>query len=289
MEKKSQLAKNMLITGHRGFIGKNLFQYFLGRGYVVNGIDLKDGDDLRSLDLLRRLIRSYKPDYVFHLAAITQVGDGLKLPKHCIENNILSTINICEVAKEFGFKLIHMSTDKVYGEGLDKKEGHILSAKYPYDVSKLCCENIVNSYKETFGIKCVIARSCNVYGMNDDNINRIIPTVLAGINDDLEIKIRSNGKLKRDYIYIDDLLNGLELIMDENGVYNISSGENLSVLDILDIVKSILPEKIKYVILNHSNKEIINQSLDFNKIRRLGFTPKHTMAKFLGEYLCKYQ
>jgi len=283
------LAKNVLITGHRGFIGKHLFQYMLKRGHYPFGIDLKEGNDLRNLSLTRRLFKAYRPDYVFHLAAITQVEEGLETPKKCLENNIEATINVCEMAKEMGFKLIHMSTDKVYGEGNNKKENSPLRAIYPYDVSKLCCEKIVASYKNTYGIQVVVARSCNVYGEDDGNYRRIIPTIIKALEDKDIVRLRSNGLLKRDYIYIEDLLVALEMIMDKEGIFNISSGENLNALQILDIAVSLLPDKLQYAILNKADKEIISQSLNFKKLRSLGFVPQYTMSKFLGELLCKFQ
>lgn len=285
----SRLAKSILITGHRGFVGKNLYQYLLKRGYVVNGIDLKENEDLRDLALARRLFKRYRPDLVIHLAAITQVEDGLEGPKHCIENNVGVTVNVCELARELGFKLIHMSTDKVYGEGNNKKEGSPLRAVYPYDVSKLCCEKIVSSYRETFGIKTLIVRPCNIYGDNDPNYKRIIPSIIEALEDKKMVDIRSNGLLKRDYIYIGDFMTALEMLFKKEGIYNISSGENLSVLAILEIGASILPGKLQYVILNRVDREIISQSLNFNKLKRLGFKPEYSMSKFLGELLCKYQ
>jgi UDP-glucose 4-epimerase len=289
MGTKSRLDKNIFLTGHRGFVGTNAFQYFLKRGYQVSGADLKEGVDLTDTKTAREVIKYHHPSIVVNFAAITQVEDGLELPKKCIENNTQIIINLCELARGYDFKLVHISTDKVYGEGMNKKENSPLRAVYPYDVSKLCCEKILNSYNNTYGIRTVIVRPCNIYGKNDNNYRRIIPSVYSALFDKSVLKIRSDGLAERDYIYIEDFLTALELVLNEDGIFNITSGENFSVFEILNMVNEILPDKLKYVILNQVSKEIRRQSLNAKKLNRMGFVPQTTMAKFLGEFLCKFR
>jgi nucleoside-diphosphate-sugar epimerase len=241
------------------------------------------------MDDARRIIKYYNPKYVVNFAAITQVEEGLKSPKRCIENNVGVVLNLCELAKDHGFKLIHISTDKVYGEGMNRKENSPLRAVYPYDVSKVCGERIIQSYRETYGIHSLILRPCNIYGNNDDNYRRIIPSIYNALRDKIVLNLRSDGTMERDYIYIGDFLTALEMVLDKQGIFNITSGENLNVLSILEIANHVLSGKLKYVILNRVDKEIKRQSLNAKKLKRLGFVPKMNMTKFLGEFLCEFR
>ena len=183
--------KKVIVTGGNGFIGSNLIIFLLKKKYFVINIDhnkysknsylLKDINKKRykffRLDINNKKIltifKKYKPDAIFNLAAETHVDRSIDRPKDFISSNILGTFNILEQIRIYkkkykrDIKLIHVSTDEVYGD-LKKNERSDEGSQYrpssPYAASKAGADHLVKSYSRTFGIKSVISNCCNNYG-----------------------------------------------------------------------------------------------------------------------------
>ena len=174
--------------------------------------------DFRNKKFIFDIIKKDKIDVVFHLGATTQVLNSLKHPHDTYKNNIMGTINILENIRKINPKIImiYASSDKAYGEknSNNYKEDDKLNAIYPYDVSKSASDLICQSYSFTYGLVVGILRCGNLYGPGDFNSKRIVPETIINSIRNKKLKIRSNGKLTRDYLYAEDAAEAYFLVMN---------------------------------------------------------------------------
>lgn len=274
--------KDVIVTGDMGFVGS----YLRDAVRAPIGIDLKSGVDLSKFPDAERIFSDYNPRIIYHLAAITQVNDGLRDPHQCISNNIQATLNVLELARQYEARVVLMSSDKVYGDGLEKSEDSDLDAIYPYDVSKKCCEDIARSYIHTYNSDIVIARSCNIYGAGDPNLQRLIPALLHAVRHDEVLKIRSNGKQLREYIYVLDVVSALQAIAERGKsgeAYNIGTTEVMNALDVIHRFQCVTGIIVEYEVLDVAEHEISEQSLDSTKIRSLSWMPSYKFSDVIGD------
>lgn len=309
--------KNILVTGGVGFVGGHLVGELIKRkaNAIVVDINLDKKSYLFTKDLHKKakvinldicdyqklvlLINDKKIDFIFHLAAQALVEDAYKNPKYTLQNNIVSTINILEATRNnVNIKgLIVASSDKCYGK-LHKKqyiETDPLSGDHPYDTSKSATDLISTTYYKTYKIPVVVTRFGNIYGEGDLNYSRIIPGIMKSIITKKTLKIRSNGKYVRDYLYVKDVVAGY-LMLAENiekakgQAYNFGSNDTLSVLEVVQTVEQALNRKINYRILNTAVNEIPHQSLDFSKIRKaVKWQPKYSINDTVEQIFKYYQ
>jgi len=217
---------------------------------------------------------------IFHTGATTQVLEGLKNPYKTYKNNIMGTINILECIREINpaILFIYSSSDKAYGE--IKKRNYLesdnLNSIYPYDLSKTCSDLICQSYSKVYNLRIAIVRCGNLYGPGDFNMNRIIPETIISTIKNKRLKIRSSGKLVRDYLYVDDAVKAYYMIMNKMNskknkmlIYNVGSKDNLSVIKLVNFILLLMNKKnLKPIILNKSKKELKFQKLNDNKIKK---------------------
>jgi len=297
------MSKNILITGGFGLLGSNLYKFLINKKYKVFILDKKKNflkknyfkinkknvflGDYLDKNLIRKILVKKKINVVFHTGAVTQVLDAIKNPEYTYLNNISGTINILETIRKINKKIIfiYSSSDKAYGEAVKKSytEETPLNSVFPYDVSKSCSDLISQSYSKTYNLKIGILRCGNLYGPGDFNTNRLINGFIISILKNKVFKIRSSGKLVRDYLYVEDAVNAYYLIMkslmNKNKrlrIYNVGSKFNMNVLDIIKKISKLNKiKKTKVNILNSSKKEIIYQRLNYNKIvKELGWKQK---------------
>src|SRR3989344_7300117 len=298
-------GKNVLVTGGTGFIGSHLVKrlindkanvivpyqslnpksYFLrqrlARYVILVQKDLKNFK--RTLDIVTK----YEIDFIFHLAAQSIVPTAYYNPLETFETNIIGTANVLEAARLYGKVqgIIVVSSDKAYGKIPKASEKDPLSGDHPYETSKAACDLITTTYFKTYNLPTVVVRFGNVYGEGDINFSRIIPGAIKSIVKNESLLIRSNGKYVRDYVYVGDIIEALILLSKnitkvKGEVFNISSNENLSVLEIVENVGEILGKKINYRIQKNAINEIPRQSISFNKLKkRFGWKPKNNLKK----------
>ena len=288
----------ILVTGGMGILGSSLLNllrknfnnkdiFFLDRNRNKNRLgplNIKTFNsiygDFNDYKQIYKILKNKKIDVVFHLGAITQVIDAYKSPIQTFKTNIQGTINILEAIRNINKKIIfiYSSSDKAYGNMLksEYKETDRLEGNFPYDVSKSASDLIAQSYSKTYGLRVGIIRSGNIFGPGDFNLDRLVPGVIVNSLKGKKTKVRSNGKLSRDYIYVDDTANAyiktyekLDKANKDLLIYNVGSRYNLSVIEIVKCIAKILNiKKNYYVIKNNSKNEIKNQRLNFKKISR---------------------
>ena len=252
-----------VVTGSNGFIGSHLVKRLDALGF-----DLGNGD-VRDLPSLLEFLLKYRIERVYHLAALPLVVDAFKNPMDTYLTNTVGTLNVLEASRILSIETIIITTDKVYGECIEAREDDPLVAGHPYDTSKTCADLIAQSYMRAYGLPITILRYGNVYGEGDTNYSRIVPGIMESLILDRPLIIRSSGNLKRDYIYIDDVIKGTIKAQERRGIYNISSDENLTPLEIIDLVERVLGKKVKYIIQDHQNHELMYQSISYDKIRQI--------------------
>ncbi|EKE14775.1 MAG: NAD dependent epimerase/dehydratase family, partial [uncultured bacterium] len=297
--------KNVLVTGGAGFVGSHLVEELikLKANVIVVDINLDKHSYLFTENLHKKstvinldicdykkllgLIKKYKIEFIFHLAAQALVENAYVDPKYTFYNNTLSTVNVLEAVRlNPQIKgIVVASSDKSYGKLHKAKyfETDPLSGDHPYDTSKSITDLISTTYYKTYKIPVVVTRFGNIYGEGDLNFSRIIPGIMKSVIRNSQLKIRSNGQYVRDYLYVKDVVAGYLLLAQNiekvrGEAFNFGSNDTLSVLQLIKVIEGVLDRKINYKILNIAKNEIPYQSLDYSKIKKtLGWKPKENI------------
>jgi CDP-glucose 4,6-dehydratase len=300
-------GKNVFITGCTGLLGSWLTKALVERGANVIGLirDLVPKSnlnwsgfnkkittirgELEDYVLLERALNEYEIDSVYHLGAQTIVTIANRNPISTFETNIKGTWNLLEACRRSPKieRIIFASSDKAYGaqDKLPYNEETPLEGRHPYDVSKSCADLLCQSYHETYNLPVCITRCGNFYGGGDLNFNRIVPGTIRSVLNKEQPIIRSNGKMIRDYFYIEDGVEAYLTLaekMDEDNIhgeaFNFSNEEPLTVLEIVDKILAVMDCDLEPIVLNKSSNEIESQFLSANKARKiLKWKPLYTM------------
>ena len=258
--------KKVIITGGSGFIGSNLVDYLIKKRYFVVNLDKltysanryknkirnKKNYKLIKIDIVNKskiikIIKKYKPKVIFNLAAETHVDRSIDGPSNFIHTNIIGTFNLLESLrflkkKKISPKLVHISTDEVYGdikEGVRSDENYKYEPSSPYSASKASADHLVKSYVRTYKLKAVISNCCNNYGPYQFP-EKLIPKMISNIFNNKELPVYAKGKNSREWIHVEDHCKALFALylMGKNGEsYNVGSGFNL---ENIQLVKKIL-------------------------------------------------
>jgi UDP-glucose 4-epimerase len=253
----------ILITGGAGFIGSQLGYKLYNDGHEVILLDNmsfghKDNliingkkfgtfilDDIRNKSLFNHC---KGVDYVYHLAGIAPLPNCQENPYNAVDINVAGTANVLEASRVNGVKrVIFASTSAIYENNKQTPflESDKTSPDLIYATTKMQCEALCNSFTQTYGIETVILRFFNVYGPHQD-FQRKQPPLTGYLIKEFILGntpiLHSDGYQKRDYVYIDDLLELCEIVMthkDASGeTFNVSSGKAISVREIVDIISS---------------------------------------------------
>jgi len=305
-------SANTLVTGGAGFIGSHLVDRLTKEGHKVVVVDnLSTGKkenlnpkakfykvDIRN-PRISQIFEKEKPKTLFHLAAQPIVETAYKNPFETLETNIMGTINILESCRLKGNleSIIIVSSDKAYGKTKDLPytEKTALGGDHPYEVSKTATDLIAQTYFKTYNLPVVIARFGNNFGPRDLNFSRIIPGVFKSIIKNKELLIRSDGKMIREYVYVEDIVDGcikLARNIDEikGEAFNFGSKNIFSVIEVIKKIEDILKVKVNYKILNIAKNEIPEQYLDWTKAKKiLGWQPKISFEDGIKESFAWYK
>jgi len=311
-------GRTVLVTGADGFMGSHLTDALVELGADVHAfvratssgalnnighlrnrlkVHFADLTDKTSIDYLMRELRG-APDkpYVFHLGAQTQVRHAQRHPFGTLEANVRGTYNLLEAVRRAARPVrafVVASSDKAYGESptLPYTEDHPLAGRNIYDASKSAGDLLASAYASSYGMPVGIARCGNIYGGGDLNWDRIVPGTIRSLLRGERPIIRSDGTLRRDYLYVDDAVAGyLSLgaaLMDgrEHGeAFNFGHGEPVAVLDLVEeIGRAVGRTDLAPVVRSDAPNEIPAQWLDATKARtRLGWAPAFTLHEGLS-------
>jgi len=253
--------RKIIVTGGLGFIGSNLIDLLLQKKFQVINIDkityssnfyntkefVKNSNykfikcDLNNKKKLTKIIFEFKPDGIFNLAAETHVDRSIDGPESFINSNIIGIFNLLEIFREYikankKTRLIHISTDEVYGDILKGRshEGYPYKPSSPYAASKAASDHLVSSYVRTYKIPAIVTNCSNNYGPKQ-HPEKLIPKLIYNIINNKSLPIYGNGKNSREWIYVKDHCDALIKVFQNGKIgefYNIGSNKNLNNLEI---------------------------------------------------------
>ena len=269
-----------LVTGHKGYIGSAVYKRLKEMGHEVMGIDLVDGHDI-----LRELKPdsdgkfhphwfNFKPEYIFHLAAIPRVVYSVKNPVHVIENNVLSSLYVLEFARAVGAKrVIYSSSSSVVGNGHGPES--------PYGASKYMpeCMNVV--WARLYGVDTVSLRYFNVYSQ-DQKATGPYATAVANwmqyIRDNKNPYITGDGEQRRDMAHRSDIVSANIFCMQHADNFNgqwfdVGTGDNISLNEMKDLVLRHFPEVV-FDYVEPRDGDVLFSQANIDTLRGLGWSPE---------------
>ena len=315
----------MIVTGGSGFIGSNLVNFLIQKKYFVINIDKLTYSsnrydekkrnkkfykhyriDINNKKKLLEIIKKNSPKAIFNLAAETHVDRSIDGPKAFIDTNINGTFNLLEAIRNLkkrkkDCKLIHISTDEVYGDikgNLRSDENFKYEPSSPYSASKASADHLVKSYIRTYKLNAVISNCCNNYGPYQFP-EKLIPKMISNIFNNKNLPIYAKGKNSREWIHVRDHCNALYLLF-KNGKsgesYNVGSGKNLRNIDLvkklIKICKSSNIKIGKKTVIKfvkdrpgHDFRYALNSKKIFNKLK---WKPRINFEKGLKETINWY-
>ena len=255
--------KKFIVTGGSGFIGSNLVKYLLKKKYFVINIDKLSYSanpynlkklvnpknyrfyklDINNKDRMNSILAKYKPNGIFNLAAETHVDRSIENPKSFIDSNILGVYNLLEVLRQYikknskKIKLVHVSTDEVYGDvknGIRSNEESSYAPSSPYSASKASADHLVKAYVRTYKLPAVISNCCNNYGPNQFP-EKLIPKLIYNILNNQPLPLYGLGKNSREWIHVLDHCEALLKLFNKGKVgesYNVGSNQNVQNINI---------------------------------------------------------
>ncbi len=266
--------QKILVTGGLGFIGSNLIKQLLEKNFYVINVDKVSYAsnfyntkeyisnkkykffklDIQNKKKLEKILFKYKPNGIFNLAAETHVDRSIDDPKNFINSNILGVYSLLEAFKNYysknkKTKLIHISTDEVYGDVLTgrSKESDAYIPSSPYSASKAASDHLVYSYVRTYKIPAIITNCSNNYGPRQHG-EKLIPKIIYNILNNKPLPIYGKGKNSREWIYVDDHCDALIKIFRKGKIgnfYNIGSNINMNNISIVKKLIKIAKKQIK--------------------------------------------
>lgn len=279
----------VLVTGGCGFIGYALTQELIKRGYEVDVIDdlsigneAKDvttlgakflGVDVRDMDIVPD-----KPyEYIFHLAALSRIQPSFERPSWTFSVNVEGTRQVVEYARRNNCKLIYSGSSS----------RHHKPELSPYAMTKYIGEEWIKLYRTVYDVNAEIVRFYNVYGpgeLVDSHMAAVIGVWRSQIKKNYPITIVGDGKQRRDFTYIDDIVDGLIKIAESNekheDAWELGTGKNYSINEVADM----FIDKFKCVKVYMSDqvgnyRETIRVNDD--AINRLGWNPKDVLEDYI--------
>ena len=317
--------KKIIVTGGSGFIGSNLVNFLIRKKFFVINLDKLTYSsnryhnekrnrrnyklikvDIVNKEKITKIIRKYKPKVIFNLAAETHVDRSIDGPYNFIQTNINGTFSLLESLrflkkKKINPKLVHISTDEVYGDikrGKRSDENFKYDPSSPYSASKASADHLVKSYIRTYKLKAVISNCCNNYGPYQFP-EKLIPKMISNIFSNKELPIYAKGKNSREWIHVNDHCEALFklYLKGKNGEsYNVGTGTNFRNIELVKKILKICKNmnikigkktKIRFVKdrPGHDFRYALNNKKIFIKLK---WNPKISFDKGLKETIIWY-
>ena len=305
--------KKIIVTGGLGFIGSNLIDLLIKKKFFVINIDkvtyssnfynIKEHKNSKKYKFIKcdigekkfkKILFKYKPNAIFNLAAETHVDRSIDNPKNFIKSNFVDVFNLLECFREYSkkykSKLIHISTDEVYGDIIYGRstESYPYKPSSPYAASKAASDHLVSSYVRTYKIPAIITNCSNNYGPKQ-HPEKLIPKLIYNILNNKPLPIYGKGTNSREWIYVKDHCEALLRVFTKGKIgefYNIGSNKNLNNLQVLKKLISVsknkfkLGKKVKLLFVKDRPGHDIRYALNSNKIKKeLGWSPKISFDK----------
>ncbi|RPH51241.1 MAG: SDR family oxidoreductase [Desulfobacteraceae bacterium] len=301
-----------LITGGCGFIGSHLAEELVSEGNSVRIYDNLSSGYEKNIATIRNKVEFIKADVrdlsainsamsgvdnVFHGAALVSVFDSVKRPYDNHDINLTGTLNVLTAARDNGVKrLVFASSAAVYGNNpeLPKREDMKPEPESPYGLAKVAAEHYLAVFAKLYGLETVGLRFFNVYGPRQDPgslysgvTSRFVKAVMDGDSP----SVFGDGKQTRDFIFVDDVVRACILAMYSTGigkgdVFNIGSGFQTSLLDLLKVLKEFVGKSFDIEFYEPRTGDLKHSCADITLAeQKLQFSPKHDIRAGLKKLL----
>jgi dTDP-glucose 4,6-dehydratase len=301
--------RNVLVTGGAGFIGSNFVHHMLARydyrivvfdklTYAGNPANLASVaadpryafvlGDICNIEQVRAAVREYAIDTIVNFAAETHVDRSIMMPDAVVTTNVNGTWVLLEVAREMGNLRFHqISTDEVYGtipEPNRSREGDPLEARSPYSASKAGAEHLVYAYHITYGLPVTTTRGSNNIGPYHYP-EKAVPLFTTNAIDNLALPIYGDGRQVRDYQYVGDHCEAIDLVLHRGelgGIYNVGTEVETANIDMAEMILDLLgkPRSLISHVADRAGHDR-RYALDCSRLRGLGWQSQHSFADAL--------
>jgi dTDP-glucose 4,6-dehydratase len=299
----------ILTTGTAGFIGSN-FIHWMAKKYPDAELAVYDKltyagnlnnlvgakytfyqNDICDYDAFYRVLNEFQPDYIVALAAETHVDNSISGPQVFLDTNIMGTEVILRAVKDFNSqggaikKLVHISTDEVYGSleaPVEADENHSFKTNSPYSASKASGDLLCRAYYKTYSVPVCIIRGSNCYGPRQ-HVEKLIPISITKLLSGGKIGLYGSGVNVREWIYTEDFCWGIETVLLKGQLgeaYNLGGSADNRVTN-LDIASELLrllskPSTDLEFIKDRAGHDM-RYALNSEKLKRLGWYPRHNL------------
>jgi dTDP-glucose 4,6-dehydratase len=310
-----RLPGRLLVTGGAGFIGSTFVRRVLARHpgvrvtvldkltYAGNRANLAevDGDprfgfvegDIADAGLVDGLAAGV--DAIVNFAAESHVDRSIEAPDAFIRTDVEGTFVLLEAARRHGHRrYLQISTDEVYGDVPDgsSREDDALRPRSPYSASKAAGDLLVGAYHATYGLPTLLTRSSNNFGPYQYP-EKIVPLFITNALDDEPLPLYGDGLQVRDWLYVDDHCDALEMVLargEPGATYNVGAGSELTNLDLTREILHLLgkPASLIRSVADRAGHDR-RYSVDSTRIRALGWRPAHGFEEALADTVHWYR
>lgn len=261
----------IIVTGGAGFIGSHFIKSILSRvepgikivnvdkltyaGNLNNLSDIDDNSDyvfikqdICDYDEMKKIFKSFRPDYIINFAAETHVDRSIADSNEFIRSNVMGVQILLQCALDSNIKkIVQVSTDEVYGPSWDGEsftEKACLMPRNPYAASKAAADLLVLSFYSTYGLPVNISRCTNNYGPGQHG-EKFIPKAIANLLKGKAVPIYGDGRQARDWLYVEDHCRALESILfrgEPGEIYNISSYNPVENIELIKLIISYMKD-----------------------------------------------
>ena len=301
-----------LITGGCGFIGSHLAEALVSGGNRVRIYDNLSSGYEKNISSIRNKVELIKADirdvsaitsamsgvnYVFHGAALVSVFDSVKRPRDNHDTNITGTLNVLTAARDKGVKrVVFASSAAVYGNNpeLPKREDMKPEPESPYGLAKVAAEYYLAVFAKLYGLETVGLRFFNAYGPRQDPdslYSGVISRFVKAVTDGNPPAVFGDGKQTRDFVFVDDVVHACILAMHSTGigkgdVFNIGSGFQTSLLDLLKVIKELNGKSFDIKFYEPRAGDLKHSYADITFAgQKLLFSPRHDIRTGLKKLL----
>src|SRR6478735_1499896 len=305
----------ILVTGGAGFIGSHLAERLLAAGHEVVILDdfndfydpqIKQANiagfakdvtvchvDLRESDSVRTVFGREKVDAIVHLAARAGVRPSIQYPRLYYDTNVIGTLHLLEAARVTGVeRFIFASSSSVYGASKTvpfSEDQHLTQTISPYGATKIAGEFLCSTYSHLYQMRVVALRYFTVYGPRqrpDLAIHQFTRRIYAG----QAIDQFGDGTTRRDYTYVDDIIQGVMAAFDYNGplydLFNLGESETIQLKDLIAAIEKALGKKAKINQLPEQPGDVPLTCADISKARRLlNYNPTTPLSAGLPKFV----
>ena len=264
----------VIVSGSNGFLGSHVCEQLTQKGIEVIPLDITCGFDLSKPEAFEELP---KVDHFIHLANMVYVPMSYEKPYLFYRINYMSTLNALEYCRKNNAHLIYASS-YIYGapQYLPVDENHPVCPFNPYAQTKVICEKMCEGYHRDFNVRVSILRPFNLYGTGQKG-KLLIPEIIGQLKEGKkQIQLKAASP-RRDYINVVDVAEAfVACIIDTSnyGVYNVCSGESISVREITELINKHLKNKVEFVFSNSDRPNEVDESRgSCDKLMGLGWKP----------------